>query len=160
MPTFEHSVEIEAPVDRAFEWGTDPKNWQRATPSLTEIEVLEETDDGVRMNAVYKMLGTSVDTEMLFQVVEPNAHTVTTFESPGMTGEMHYHYSAIDSGTRVVQRCDYRFGDSLLKRVIEPVAKRYNKRQFKQSLQTSKELIEAELSRPEGDAADGMELSA
>jgi hypothetical protein len=97
---------------------------------------------------------------MVFRVVEPNIHTVTTFESSSMTGEMHYYYSETDSGTRVVQECDYQFGDSLLKRVIEPVAKRYNKRQFKQSLQTSKELIEAELSRSEGDAADEMELSA
>ncbi|WP_331232637.1 SRPBCC family protein [Natronorarus salvus] len=160
MPTFEHSVEIAAPIDRVFEWGTDPKNWRRATPSLTEIEILEETDDGVRMDAIYRMLGTSVDTEMVFRVIEPNAHTITTFESPSMTGEMHYHYSETDTGTRVVQRCDYRFGDSLLERVIEPVAKRYNKRQFRQSLQTSKELIEAELSKSEGGTDTGMELSA
>jgi len=160
MPTFEHSVDIVAPIDRAFDWGTDPKNWQRATPSLTEIEVVEETDDGVRMNAVYRMLGTSVDTEMVFRVIEPNAHTVTTFESPGMTGEMHYRYSKTETGTRVVQRCDYRFGDSLLERVIEPVAKRYNKRQFKQSLHTSKELIEADLSASVGETDAGMELSA
>jgi len=160
MPTFEHSVEIDAPIDEAFEWGTDPNNWRRATPSLSEIEILEETDDGVRMNAVYRMLGTSVDTEMVFRVVEPNAHTVTSFESPGMTGEMHYSYSETDTGTRVVQRCEYRFGGSLLERVIEPVAKRYNKRQFEQSLHTSKELIEAELSESEGETDAGVEASA
>ena len=61
-----------------------------------------------------------------------------------MTGELHYHYSETDDGTRVIQQADYVFGDSLLERVIEPVGKRYNKRQFKNSLQTTKELIEAE----------------
>lgn len=61
-----------------------------------------------------------------------------------MTGELHYHYSETDNGTKVVQQAEYEFGDSLLERVIEPVAKRYNKRQFKNSLQTSKELIEVE----------------
>lgn len=145
MPTFEHTIEIAAPIDQVFEFGLDPENWRRTTPSLTEIEIVEETDDGVRMNATYKMLGISMDGELELTVVEPNKHTVTTFESPGMTGELHYHYSETDTGTKVVQQADYEFGDSLLERVIKPVAKRYNKRQFKNSLQTSKELIEAEV---------------
>lgn len=144
MPTFEHTIEIAAPIDQVFEFGIDPENWRRTTPGLTDIEIVEETEDGLRMNATYKMLGISMDGEMEMTIVEPNEHTVTTFESPGMTGEMHYHYSETDSGTKVVQRADYEFGDSLLERVLEPVAKRYNKRQFKNSLKTSKELIEAE----------------
>ena len=144
MPTFEHTIEIEAPIEHVFAFGSDPDNWRRATPSLTDIEVIEETDDGLRMSATYEMLGRATVSEMEFTIVEPNAHTVTTFESPSMTGEMHYYYSETDAGTKVVQQCDYEFGDSLLERVIEPVAKRYNKRQFKNSLRTSKDLIEAE----------------
>lgn len=144
MPTFEHEIEIAAPRDQVFEFGIDPENWHRTTPSLTDIEVVEETDDGLRLEATWKMLGMSIDGDMEFEIVEPNEHTVTRFESPSMTGELHYHYSETDAGTKVVQRADYEFGDSLLERVLEPVAKRYNKRQFKNSLQTSKELVEAE----------------
>lgn len=145
MPTFEHTIEIEAPVDHVWAFGVDPENWQRTTPALTDVEVVEETDDGFRMNARYKMLGTSIEAEMEFAVVEPNEHTVTTFESPGMAGEMHYRYAETDTGTRVVQTCEYEFGKSVRDRVLAPVAKRYNKRQFKNSLQTSKELVEAEV---------------
>lgn len=144
MPTFEHTVEIAAPIERVFAFGNDPENWRRVTPALTDIEIVEETDDGLRMNATWRMLGTSVDGDMELRIVEPNEHTITTFESPGMTGELHYRYSETDSGTKVVQQADYEFGDSLLERVLEPVAKRYNKRQFKNSLQTTKELLEAE----------------
>lgn len=144
MPTFEHTVEIESPIHQVFEFGTDPENWQRTTPGLTHVEIVEQTDDGFRMDATYKLLGMSMDGGMEFTIVEPNEHTVTTFESPGMTGELHYHYSETDAGTTVTQRADYEFGDSMLERILEPVAKRYNKRQFKNSLQTSKELIEAE----------------
>lgn len=144
MPTFEHTIEIAAPLDRVFEFGNDPENWRRTAPSLTDIEVVEETDDGLRLTGTWKMLGMSTDGEMEFEIVEPNRHTVTRFESPGMTGELHYHYSETDAGTKVVQQADYEFGDSLRERVMEPVAKRYNKRQFKNTLQTSKELIEAE----------------
>lgn len=144
MPTFEHTIEVAAPIDQVFQFGTDPENWQRSMPSLTDVEIVEETDGVLHIDATYRMLGTTMDGELEFTVVEPDAHTLTTFESPGMTGEMHYHYSETDTGTKVVQRCDYEFGDSLLERVMEPVAKRYNKRQFKNALETTKELIEAE----------------
>ncbi len=144
MPTFEHTIEIAAPIDHVFEFGNDPTNWQRTTPNLVDVDVVRETDDGLRLTATWKMLGMSMDGEMEFEIVQPNKHTVTTFESPGMTGELHYHYSETDDGTKVVQQADYEFGDSLRERVMEPVGKRYNKRQFKNSLQTSKELIEAE----------------
>ena len=144
MPTFEHTIEIAAPIDQVFEFGLDPENWRRTTPSLTDVQIVEETDDGLRMDSTYKMLGIPMEGTMEMRILEPGEHTITTFESPGMTGELHYHYSATDSGTTVVQRADYEFGDSLVQRVIEPVAKRYNERQFKNSLRTSKELIEAE----------------
>jgi carbon monoxide dehydrogenase subunit G len=146
MPTFEHTVEIDAPIKDVFEFGNDPNNWQRTTPSLTDVEVVGETDDGLDLTVTWKMLGMSIDGTMDFEIVEPNEHTVSRFESPGMTGELHYHYSETDNGTMVIQQCDYKFGDSLLDRIIEPVGKRYNKRQFKNSLQTTKELIEAEVS--------------
>lgn len=144
MPTFEHTIEVAAPIDQVFEFGTDPENWQRSMPSLTDVEVVEETDGVLHIDATYRMLGISMDGEMEFTVVEPNAHTLTTFESPGMSGELHFRYSETDTGTKVVQQCEYEFGDSLLERVMEPVAKRYNKRQFKNALETTKELIEAE----------------
>lgn len=144
MPTFAHTIEIAAPIDHVFEFGNDPKNWQRTTPSLTNVDVVQETDDGLSLTATWKMLGMSMDGEMEFEIVKPNTHTITRFESPGMTGELHYHYSETDDGTKVVQKADYEFGDSLRNRVMEPVGKRYNKRQFKNSLQTTKELIEAE----------------
>ena len=144
MPTFEHSIEIAAPIDRVYEWGTDPENWQRATPSMTDVEIIEETDDGMRLRGTYQLLGRSIVNEMEFKIIEPQAHTVTTFESPSMTGEMHYRFSETDTGTKVVQECEYAFGDSLLERIVEPVARRYNKRQFKNSLQTTRDLLEAE----------------
>lgn len=145
MPTFEHTIDIDAPIEHVFDWATVPSNWQLATPAMTDLEIIEETDDGARMHATWKMLGVSTEGEMELDIVEENAHTVTTFDSPGMTGELHYRFSDIDGGTRVVQSADYEFGDSLFERLVEPVASRYNKRQFRNSLETTKELIEAEV---------------
>lgn len=143
MHTFEHTVEIAAPIDQVIAFGLDPENWTRTTPSLTNVEIVEETDDGMDLTATWRMLGMSFDGEMELDIVDPE-HAVTSFESPGLVGELHYHFSETESGTEVVQRAEYEFGDSLLERIIEPVAARYNKRQFKHSLETMKELIEAE----------------
>lgn len=153
MHTFEHAVEIEAPIKHVFQWSIDPENWQRSMPSLARVEVTEDTDDGMQMEVTYRILGRSVEGDMEFEVLEPGIHTVSVFKSPGMTGELHYRFAEIDSGTRIVQSCEYEFGDSLLERIIEPVAARYNRRQFKNSLMTSKELIEAEVAEPDEEAS-------
>lgn len=155
MHTFEHTVEIAAPIENVFQWSIDPENWQRSMPSLARVEVTEETDDGMQMEVTYRMLGRSIEGDMEFEILEPEAHTVSAFESPGMTGELHYRFEETDSGTRIVQSCEYEFGDSLLERIIEPVAARYNRRQFKNSLVTTKELIEAEVAEAGDDASAG-----
>lgn len=145
MHTFEHTIEVAAPVEHVFAFSTDPENWERSTPSLSEFVVHKETEDSIRLTATYSMLGMDQQTAMEMEVVEPNRLVVTSFKSPGMSGEMQYRFEETDTGTRVVQSCEYEFGDSLLERIIEPVASRYNKRQFRNSLETTKELIEAEL---------------
>lgn len=152
MHTFEHTVEVAAPIEQVFEWSVEPANWERSTPSLTDFVVHKETEDGVRLTATYGMLGMAQQTEMEMEIVEHNRLTITSFESPGMSGEMQYRFEETDAGTLVTQSCEYEFGDSLLERIIEPVASRYNRRQFRNSLQTSKELIEAEVAA-ENDAA-------
>ena len=144
MPTFEQSIEIEAPVDRVFEFTSRTDYWSQVSPSLADTEVIEETDDGFLLAAVWKMLGMSIDGTLEFEVLEPNEHTLTRFESSSLDGEMHAYLSETADGTEVVQRFDYEFGDSLLDRALRPVARRFNERQFKQALQTTKDLVEAQ----------------
>lgn len=143
MPTFEHTIEIAAPVDQVFAFNDDPQNWIRTNASLVSVDVGEETDDGIRMDTTYRMLGIELAGGLTLRRVEPTEH-VMTFENGGMTGEIRFEYAETPAGTKVVQRADYEFGDSLRDRIVAPVAKRYNKRQFKQSLELTKDLVEAE----------------
>lgn len=145
MPTFEQTITIAAPVETVFAFDTDPRNWPRTMSSLKNLEIVSETDETTHMNATYSLLGYPMNGTMELTIVEPNEHMIATFESPGMTGETHNHYSETDAGTRIVNRVDYEFGDSLLERVIEPVAVRYNRRQFRSHLEHTKERIEAEV---------------
>lgn len=144
MHTFEHTVEIAAPVERVVAFDADPENWPRTMASLTDLEIVEETGDHTRMNATYRILGIPVDGRLESSVDESTEELTVTFDSPGMTGEARTRYAETDAGTRVVQRVEYAFGDSLLERALEPVAKRYNERQFRTHLQNTKALVEAE----------------
>lgn len=145
MPTFEHTVEIAAPIERVFAFDSNPKNWSRTMASLRDLEIVEETDDGARMRATYKLLGISLNIELTLSVVEPNEHMTVTMEGSGMKGEVHNYFAETTSGTQITHRADYEFGDSLRDRLLEPVASRYNDRQFKNHLQNTKDIIEAEM---------------
>lgn len=96
------------------------------------------------MRATYKLLGISLDSDMELTIVEPNGHITITVDSSGMKGEVHNYFSETDSGTQIVHRADYEFGESLRDRLLEPVATRYNNRQFENHLQNTKDIIEAE----------------
>lgn len=153
MTTFSHEIEIEAPVDYVFEWGTTPENWMRATPSLRDVEEIEQTDEGIRYHNVMSVLGREIETEELFVIDEENGHTRSLIDDDDMSGTVDYWYEEIPAGTRVRMEADFDLGGSLFDRAIEPVLGRYVKRQFRQSQETMRELIEAEY------AADDRKLA-
>lgn len=153
MSTFEHTIEIAAPVDTVFAFDSDPENWPRTMSSLRDLEVVEETETGARIRAVYKLLGISQDVEMELSIVDPNEHLRILVDGSGMGGEINIHYSETDVGTEIVHEATYEFGDSLLESLFEPVATRYTNRQFRMHLQNSKDLIEAEAAVEEPAAA-------
>jgi carbon monoxide dehydrogenase subunit G len=149
MSTFEHTIEIHAPVETVFAFDTDPQNWTRTMSSLRDLEIVEETETGARMHAVYKILGIAQDVEMEMKIVEPNEHLHISVEGSGMGSEIDIHYSETDNGTQIAHGATYEFGDSLLESVLEPVATRYTNRQFEMHLANTKDLVEAE---PEAEA--------
>ncbi|MGQ4557454.1 SRPBCC family protein [Halobellus sp. GM3] len=145
MTTFEHTIEIAAPLETVFAFDSDPENWPRTMPSLRNLEIVERTETGARMRSTYKLLGRSLDTELEMTVVEPNERLHVTVVGSGMNGAVENHFSATDAGTQIALEADYEFGDSVLERLLEPVATRYTNRQFRTHLQNTKDLIEAEV---------------
>jgi len=145
MSKVSHSVEIAAPIEYVFEFDSNPENWTKTMPSLRDLKIVDETEESVRMTAVYEMLGQSIDIEEELTIVEPNEHYRVTVEGDGVSGEINNHFEETDSGTRINHRAEFDFGDSLFDRLVAPVAQRYNERQFRNHLQHMKELIEAEV---------------
>ncbi|RQG97208.1 SRPBCC family protein [Natrarchaeobius chitinivorans] len=149
MTTFEHEVSIETPVEYSFEWGLNPENWQRSMPGMTDVEVLGETDEGTRHRTTFKMLGQTSTDESTFIVVEPNEHAYSRIEGPDMFGEMHYRFSETPDGSLVRFEAEFEDPESLVERALQPVFNRYLDRQFRNHLQTMKELVEAEYAETE-----------
>ena len=145
MPTFEHTIDVTAPADHVFEFMTDTSNWLRTHAGLVDHETISETGEEIRMHATYRMLGIPNHLDTTQRIVEPGAHSMVSFESPGLIGEMDYRFTESDGVTTVVESADYEFGDSLRDRIIEPVGRRYNERQFRHSLENMKELMNVEL---------------
>lgn len=143
MTTYEHEIEIDAPTEYAFEWGCEPENWQRCMPALTDVEHIEETDDGTRYRTTFKMLGRSMISESRFEIAGPNAHAVSHIQGD-MAGEMHYHYTETDAGTNLRFVAEFEDAESRFERALQPVLKRYMDRQFRNHVKTTKDLVEAE----------------
>ena len=144
MSDFTHSVEIAAPIEDVFEFDSNPENWTKTMPALRDVKIVEETEESVRMTAVYEMLGQSLDIEEELTIIEPNEHYRVTVEGEEVSGEVDNYFEETDSGTRIEHRHEFDFGDTLFDRLMAPVARRYNERQFRNHLQHVKDLIEAE----------------
>lgn len=144
MTTYDLEIEIEAPIDYVFEWGTNPDNWARSMPGLIDQEVVEETDEGTRYRNTMKMLGQTTINEELYTVDAENHRTVSTFDDEDMKGELVFEYTEVEGGTHVRVHGEVESGTSLFDRAIQPVVSRYMKRQIRNTLRTMKELIEVE----------------
>lgn len=141
---FDHEITIDAPIGFVFAQGTDPENWLRWTPSMTDVEKIEETEEGTRYRTTMQILGRTTTSEDLFTVDEEEYHTVNVFNDDAMRGEMHYDYTETEDGTHVHMRGEFEDGTSLFDKVLAPVTTRYLDRQFGNSFQTMKDLIESE----------------
>lgn len=148
MTKYTHEIEIDAPVEYVFDWGTVPENWERINTALTDIELVEEADDRMQYRTTMKMLGRSMTSEQFFTVDEQNRETASVFEGD-MNGEMRYSFSETETGTRVRLDADFEAGRSLFERALRPVFTRYMNRQFRHSFRTMKDLIEVEIDQDE-----------
>lgn len=121
MPPFEHPVEGATPVDRRFASGSIRRTGSGRCPASPRSRSSRKP---VRAQYQHHVQDPRYDHRRSHGVHDRRTgeHTVATFESPGTTSELHSHDSETDFGAVVVQRADYESGDSILERVIEPVA--------------------------------------
>jgi carbon monoxide dehydrogenase subunit G len=144
MTSLDQEIEIEAPIEYVFGWRTTPENWLRSTPGLIDYEVIDETDEGTLHRLRFNMLGKTITSDELFTVDAENYRTLSVIDDETMTAEMVFDYTETDSGTNLHVHGDFETGGSLFQRALQPVFKRYMKRQIRNTMTTMKDVIEAE----------------
>lgn len=144
MVTLEKEREIEAPVDYTFEWASNFENQQRCTPAILDVEMIGETTEGTRVRSTIKLLGRTTTSEELYIVDEENMRIATIFDDGDIGGEMRWSYRETETGTVVRVTAAMEVKTSLFGQALQPVVSRYLIQQFRNALETMKELVEVE----------------
>ena len=143
MPEFEHTIHIDAPPESVFQYLVDPDTPLAVNASIHDIEDVEEQPDGgYTAHMTYKILGLKTEGNFEAVVVEPNEEIAYRFDGVGMNGTLTWRLTERDGGTELVEHGDYEMTGTVLDHVLEPVARKYNERQFETALATFKTYVE------------------
>lgn len=149
MPEFEHTIQIDAPTGTVFEYLLDPETPLAVNASIHEMtDVEEHSDGGYSAFMTYKIMGLKTDGNFEADVVEPNEEIVYRFDGVGMNGTLTWRLADQGETTQLTEHADYRMTGTVLDHVLEPVAKKYNERQFRMALNNFKTYVEEHVAVP------------
>ncbi len=144
MVTVSDSIEIDADVERVYDYLDDPHNHAEVTPSLSDVRDVEPLENGgKRLAFTYEMAGVGLDGELVQTVAEPNERLA--FDMHGrLEGEIDLELEPTDEGARLTYTAHYELPGAVLSRVAEPFVKRYNEREQRTMLENTKSRLELE----------------
>jgi uncharacterized membrane protein len=144
---FEASVEIERPVEKVFDYVTDPENFPEWAGLVIEVrDVRKATPDrlreGDRFTVVAKFLGRRFETPC--EVTDYLSNRQFSFRSTGgpVPQEFTCAFEPTLEGTRLTQSVEAEPGTFF--RLTGPLFEAVGRRQINNDLETLKDLLEAE----------------
>lgn len=143
MFTVEKRIRIDAPPAAVFSFLDDPRNHVKVTPSLVDIEDIEALPDGGK-RAGYRY--TLAGIELVGQVEDversPNGRLVQRL-SGAIDGTIRYELDDEDGTTDLRYEAEYELPDTVVDSLLAPIAKAYNEREAKATLENLKTFLEA-----------------
>ena len=143
MATVNRSITINAPIEKVFEYTTEPSNLPEIWPSLIENKGVERLPNGgTKTRSIYKMAGmrfdiTSVDTEFI-----PNQRVVSKTEDV-VESEIIWEYQSEGEATKVTFRAEYIVPIPLLGKLAEAFIVKQNENEAETLLANLKARMEA-----------------
>jgi uncharacterized membrane protein len=143
MAKVKKSITINAPIEKVFEYLTEPTNLPEIWPSLVESEIVERLPDGGnRTKYVYKMAGmrlegTSEDTEFV-----PNQRVVSKTKG-GVEAELIWEYQSEGETTKLTFTTEYTVPIPLLGKLAETFIVKQNENEAETILANLKARMEA-----------------
>ena len=142
MPTIQKTIAIAAPVERVFDFVTDPTHLPRIWPTLVEVSnVRPHPDGGSDFDWVYKMMGVKVRGHSEDVEFVRNSRVVSRSES-GIPNTFRWQYDAKDGTTDVTLEIDYEVPAGVFGRLMKPLVGRINERDAQTLLTNLKAVME------------------
>ncbi|EMA37831.1 SRPBCC family protein [Halobiforma nitratireducens] len=144
MVTASDAIEIEADVERVYDYLDDPYNHAEVTPSLSDVRDVEPLENGgKRLSFTYEMAGAGIDGELVQTIAEPTERMTFDMHGP-LDGEIDLEFEAIKNGTRLTYTGRYEVPGNVLSKVADPFVRRYNERELRTMLENVKTRLELE----------------
>jgi uncharacterized membrane protein len=128
MSTIRKTITIGAPVDRVFDYVTDPRHLPEVWPNLVEVSnVAPHPDGGFGFDWIYRMAGIKVRGHSEDVEFARNACVVSQSES-GIPNTFRWSYAGKDGATELTLEVDYDVPRGLFGRMLRPLLDRINER--------------------------------
>jgi uncharacterized protein YndB with AHSA1/START domain len=137
------SIFINAPVEKVFEYHTNPNNNTEYWPSMVEVKNIEDhPTGGKKFNWVYKMAGVRFEGSTIPIEYIPNKRLVIQTKG-GIESTFVYNYEPEGEGTRLSMEVDYKVPVPVLGKLAESFILKTNEREADTVLANIKDILEA-----------------
>ncbi len=142
MAKITREILINAPVEKVFEYHSDPRNQPEYWPSMMEIKDVEELPDGKKNYSwVYKMAGIRLEGSTETTEYVPNERLATKTMG-GVESAFVYEYKPEGEGTRLSLEVEYTVPVPVLGKLAEAFILRLNEREADTVLGNLKDRLE------------------
>jgi uncharacterized protein YndB with AHSA1/START domain len=143
MQRIKKSIDINAPVDRAFEYVTKPENLLHIWPSLVEVHNVKMSPDGLNeFDWTYKMIGFRFHGHSKTVQSKPGEYAEAKNEG-GIPSTVRWSFERRGAGCRVTFDAEYRIPTPVIGRLAEAAASKINEREAEMLLANLKTTCEA-----------------
>ena len=145
MKMITRDIQVNTPVDRVFDFLTDPNNLPEIWSNIIEVKNVKKTkaNNGYTFNWTYKMSGVQFDGKC--ETLEYNAYERFVFQSTkGLDATVFWKFQPVGQTTHLTLRFEYEIPSSLLKRIKDEIVLRENEHELEAMLQNVKSRLELE----------------
>ena len=142
MTTIRKSITINAPVERVFDYMTDPNHLPEIWPSMVEVSHVKQLGEGKHsFDWVYKMAGVRFQGHSDTIQSKKNEDVVVKNEK-GIPSTFKWHYAGHDGLTDLTMEVDYAIPNNLLNKLAKPFLTKLNEHEAEIMLSNLKARME------------------
>ena len=145
MKMITREIQVNTPVERVFDFLSDPNNLPEIWPNIIEVKNVKKTkaNDSNTFNWVYKMSGMHLEGKC--ETIEYKPYERLAFQSTkGFDASVYWRFQTADSVTHLTLRFEYEIPSPLLKRIKDEIIVRENEHEVEAMLQNVKSRLELE----------------